>query len=301
MLRVVPANELKIGPEIYSMTRNPRGSCIIVNNAKFDDHSLRFREGSKLDVDRMAGLFRQLHFNVSIASNLSAKETKDLLRGFQKVETQKDAECLVVILMSHGEDGVVYGSDGEKLHLDRDVYQLFDNENCPNLRGKPKLFFIQGSRGCMLDKGIRGLLETSGANEGSDEHSEASSCETSPQDVKSGHVPETASTVEARPEHCLPSSWQERKPTTGCSDMYFAYATRPGYVSLTNTGTGSWFLSAVSEVFSQHACTLSLDGLMRRVSQNVMDRSAYDELKQTPSVTTIGWRKELYFNPGHHA
>ncbi|XP_077551635.1 caspase-2-like [Haemaphysalis longicornis] len=300
MLRVVPANELKIGPEIYSMTRNPRGSCIIVNNAHFDDHSMS-RKGSELDVDRMAALFRQLHFNVSTASNLSAKETKDLLRRFQKAETQKDAECLVVILMSNGKEGVLYGSDGEELHLDRDVYQLFDNENCPNLRGKPKLFFIQGCRGCMWDNGIHGLLETPGANEVSHEHSEARSCEAPPRDDKSCHVPETASTVEERPEHCLPSSWQERKPETGCSDMYIAYATRPGYVSLKNARTGSWFLSAVSEVFSEHACTLSLDGLMRRVCQNVVDRSAHDGSKQTPSVTTIGWRKELYFNPGHHA
>lgn len=229
------------------------------------------------------------------------EETKDLLRDFQKTEIQKDDECLVVILLSHDKEGVLYGSDGEELHLDRDVYQLFDNENCPNLRGKPKLFFIAGSRGCMWDNGIRGLLETSGANEVSDEHSEASSCETPPRDDKSGHVRETTSTVEARPEHCLPSSWQEQKPTTSCSDMYIAYATRDGYGSVKYPNTGSWFLSAVSEVFSQHACTLSLDGLMRKVSQNVMDRSAHDGRKQTPSVTTIGWRKELYFNPGLHA
>lgn len=296
-MRVVPAKQFKRGPEVYSMTRNPRGSCIILNNTDFNEHMGR-REESKLDVDRMEALFRQLHFKVTVASNLSAIRMKEVLSNAAKVECQKDDDCLVVIVMSHGSQDVIYGIDGEELHLDRDVYPLFDNCNCPALVGKPKLFFVQASRGDMCDHGIRDVLETSDALQASSEHSAATSLQPPLLDRNSGDLLQTPDATQAAGEHEAAFSWRPHKPTTSCSDMYIAYATRPGYVALTNKQTGSWFLSAVGKVFSEHACTMSLDGLMRLVCERVMDLWAHDGFKQTPSIKTIGWRKELYFNPG---
>lgn len=296
-MQVVPAKQFKRGPEIYSMTRNPRGSCIILNNTDFEE-CLGRREESELDVHRMEALFHQLHFKVTVASNLSAIRMKEVLSDAAKVECQQDADCLVVILMSHGSKGVIYGTDGEKLHLDRQVYPLFDNHNCPALRGKPKLFFVQASRGDMWDDGIRDELETLDAPKASSENSAATSWHPPLLDSNTGDVLQTADTTQAAGQHHAAFSRRSHKPTTSCSDMYIAYATRPGYVALTNKQTGSWFLSAVYEVFSQHACTRSLDGLMRLVCERVMDRCAHDGGKQTPSINTIGWRKELYFNPG---
>ncbi|KAH9377937.1 hypothetical protein HPB48_023342 [Haemaphysalis longicornis] len=83
--------------------------------------------------------------------------------------------------------------------------------------------------------------------------------------------------------------------------MHIAYATVPGYVALKNARTGSWFLSAVSEVFSEHACVTPLDGLMHLVNEHVMARYAHDGSMQTPSVDKYGMTKDLYFNPGHPA
>ncbi|KAH9378285.1 hypothetical protein HPB48_013513 [Haemaphysalis longicornis] len=78
---------------------------------------------------------------------------KNVLRNVAKQDSQKDAECLVVILMSHGKEGVIYGSDDEVLNLKRHVYEPFNNEKCPALKGKPKLFFVQaccGARAVLL-------------------------------------------------------------------------------------------------------------------------------------------------------
>ncbi|KAH6932594.1 hypothetical protein HPB50_008015 [Hyalomma asiaticum] len=94
------------------------------------------------------------------------------------------------------------------------------------------------------------------------------------------------------------SSRRERMATW--SDMYIAYATIPGYKALKNREIGSWFLSAVYAVFSEHACTMHLEKLMHRVQDNVMSRSSYDGGRQTPSVELQGWRKKLYFNPGFY-
>ncbi|KAH9383233.1 hypothetical protein HPB48_024312 [Haemaphysalis longicornis] len=72
---------------------------------------------------------------------------KDLLRRVSKAESHRFADCLVVILMSHGEERFIYGSDGEKLHLRNDVYRTFNNEECPALKKKPKIFLVQACRG----------------------------------------------------------------------------------------------------------------------------------------------------------
>lgn len=70
------------------------------------------------------------------------------------------------------------------------------------------------------------------------------------------------------------------------------------YGSLKNHVIGSWFLSAVYEVFSEHAGTMHLENLMHCVQDKVLNQSSYDGGKKTCSVVLRGWRKKLYFNPG---
>ncbi|XP_077535220.1 uncharacterized protein LOC144147060 [Haemaphysalis longicornis] len=265
-LQVVPASEITMGPGIYRMTRYPRGTCLIINNVEFISTEDQ-RDGSELDVDRMKDLFTQFLFTVTVGSNLTADEMKKLLRDVSQQESQKDAECLVVILMSHGLEGVIYGSDDEKVHLERDVYERFNNEKCRALQGKPKLFFVQACRGREWDSGT--------------------------DDVR-----ERPDTPQEECQRSAPTSIQPRGRITTVSDIYIAYATISGYVSIRNARTGSWFLSAVGTVFSEHACTMSLNGLMREVHKKVMECSAHDGSKQTPSIYMEGLTKELYFNPG---
>ncbi|KAH6932597.1 hypothetical protein HPB50_008018 [Hyalomma asiaticum] len=131
---------------VYSMIHSPRGMCIIINNHDFGGLAPQ-RDGSELDVLRMKALFEAFHFNCIVRSDLSAQRMKALLSWAAQSKQQQGADCLVVILMSHGKQDLIDGSDGEQLHLVDDVYSLFNNENCPSLQGKPKLFFIQACRG----------------------------------------------------------------------------------------------------------------------------------------------------------
>jgi len=56
-------------------------------------------------------------------------------------EDNSDADCFVCVILSHGEDGVIYGTNGTlKLHS---LIEMFKGDYCPSLAGKPKLFFIQ--------------------------------------------------------------------------------------------------------------------------------------------------------------
>ena len=55
-------------------------------------------------------------------------------------------------MLSHGEMGCVFGSDGEKVRL-RDLTRPFTSGRSPTLTGKPKLFFIQACQGNEYQRG----------------------------------------------------------------------------------------------------------------------------------------------------
>lgn len=58
----------------------------------------------------------------------------------------------MVCVLSHGEKGCFYGTDGVEVSLE-DVTQPFKSRQAPTLAGKPKLFFIQACQGQNLQKG----------------------------------------------------------------------------------------------------------------------------------------------------
>lgn len=55
-------------------------------------------------------------------------------------------------MLSHGQKGCFYGTDGVEVNL-RDVTQPFTSRQAPSLAGKPKLFFIQACQGDHLQTG----------------------------------------------------------------------------------------------------------------------------------------------------
>ena len=49
--------------------------------------------------------------------------------------------CFVFAILSHGDDGCIYGTDGTvKI---KELVDLFRGDICPSLAGKPKIFFFQ--------------------------------------------------------------------------------------------------------------------------------------------------------------
>ena len=69
----------------------------------------------------------------------------ETIRTFVK-EIDPDCNSAVVVLMSHGGTGYIYGTDFEKVDV-KDIQAELDGKKCPNLEGKPKVFFIQACRG----------------------------------------------------------------------------------------------------------------------------------------------------------
>ncbi|XP_077588545.1 caspase-3-like [Stigmatopora nigra] len=128
------------------------GICVIINNKNFEKSTkLSTRDGTDVDAALARKTFSELGYRVIVKKDLSVKEMLNLLRDVSQEDHSKSAS-FVCVLLSHGKEGWIYGTDGvaelEKMSL------FFKGRYCKSLVGKPKLFFIQACRGTALDAGI---------------------------------------------------------------------------------------------------------------------------------------------------
>ncbi|XP_064611809.1 caspase-2-like [Liolophura sinensis] len=138
----------------YPMNRIPRGNAIILNVNEVVGRGPR--KGTDIDRDNMKNLLTQLDFDVQVYNDidgLTAREMVEKLRDFSREESHYDSNCCIIVLLSHGEEGYIFGTDGLKIPMSG-IFAMFDNANAPGLVGKPKIFFVQACRGGALDKGV---------------------------------------------------------------------------------------------------------------------------------------------------
>lgn len=122
-----------------------RGYCTIINNENFV--TFPPRRGSSVDVAALKATFENFNFDVDDRnSNLCAD---DMQKVFEKFRDKKYEcyDCFVCCISSHGDAGVVYGSDEESLNIENDIVRSFTADKCSTFNGKPKLFFIQACQG----------------------------------------------------------------------------------------------------------------------------------------------------------
>ena len=55
---------------------------------------------------------------------------------------KRQSDCFVCTILTHGENGKVYGSDDKPVEVKK-LLDPFKGNNCKSLVGKPKIFFIQ--------------------------------------------------------------------------------------------------------------------------------------------------------------
>lgn len=63
--------------------------------------------------------------------------------GFYLVasEDHTESDCILIALMTHGDDGILYAKDQQ--YKPEKLWSYFTSDQCPTLAGKPKIFFIQ--------------------------------------------------------------------------------------------------------------------------------------------------------------
>ncbi|KAM8838559.1 caspase-8-like isoform 2-T2 [Synchiropus picturatus] len=137
--------------DYYPLNHVPRGPCVIFNNENFTNY-LSKRRGTDKDEDTLKQLFSDLGFSVTVHRDLTASQMRDVL---QELSTQdfSEADALVVLVLSHGENQIVFGSDAERVTL-KELTHPFKSNLVPSLAKKPKLFFIQACQGNDFQTGV---------------------------------------------------------------------------------------------------------------------------------------------------
>ncbi|XP_064566618.1 caspase-3 [Zonotrichia leucophrys gambelii] len=136
----------------YRMDYPEMGECVIINNKNFQPHTrMSSRSGTDADAASIREVFMNLKYKVKINNDLSCENIFKLLKKISEEDHSKRSS-FVCVLLSHGDEGLIYGTDGP-LEL-KALTSLFRGDRCRSLAGKPKLFFIQACRGTELDAGI---------------------------------------------------------------------------------------------------------------------------------------------------
>ena len=132
------------------MSANPRGYAIIVCNYEYPEEK-DFLTSGPTELYIIENLFRDMHFEpiriVNKSHDLILSELKNISRE-RKFLSKHDS--LVIYVYSRGEkDGFLsldsYGKNVEIIKYD-EVIDIFSDQRCYTLIGKPKLFFFNCSR-----------------------------------------------------------------------------------------------------------------------------------------------------------
>ncbi|XP_053367843.1 caspase-7-like [Clarias gariepinus] len=246
----------------YNMDHLKIGKCVIINNKNFHrETGMTVRNGTDRDAGELFKCFKNLGFEVVVHNDQTCDKMRKILENLSK-EDHTNNSCFACILLSHGEEGMIYGTD--MAMPIKNLTSLFRGDMCKSLVGKPKLFFIQACRGSEFDDGVE--------------------------------------TDSGRPDDCLETDANPRYKIPVEADFLLAYSTVPGYYSWRNPGRGSWFVQALCNTLSEFGKQLEILQILTRVNYMVAinfeswsDDPRYSEKKQIPCVVSM-LTKELYFN-----
>lgn len=250
--------------KVYQMKSKPRGFCVIFNNHDFSVARKNFptmkdRKGTNLDEEALSQTFKELHFEVKSYKDNPANDILKVLQLYQSMD-HNDKDCFVCCVLSHGDQGIIYGTDGQKVSI-YDLTSCFTGSRCSSLAGKPKVFFIQACQGDSLQKAIP--IETD--SEPKDSYLETDSSSTK------RYIPDEA-------------------------DFLLGMATVNNYVSYRETTKGSWYIQSLCQSLRER-CPRGDDVLTILTEVNYEVSSKDDRKnngKQMPQPT-FTLRKKLFF------
>eukprot|EP00092_Neocalanus_flemingeri_P031122 GFUD01033805.1.p1 GENE.GFUD01033805.1~~GFUD01033805.1.p1 ORF type:complete len:348 (-),score=91.76 GFUD01033805.1:65-1066(-) len=271
-VQVTKATEYFVDPEkIYNISSNVRGLALILNNEEFPSkEDYKTRTGSQVDVVNLGDLFQQLGFSVVTQQNLTRNNTLKYLIDFASHPAHASADMMVFCMSTHGgEKGKLMSSDCLEIDIEADILRMFTNENCPDLREKPKFFIFQACQGQDSDYGvpIRGM--------------EQIIC----------HTDASSMGMTGAPPSC-----PLRDPTW--EDMLIAYATLPGFVSYRDHVRGTWFIESLCKVLMERSCDTNLRDMLDEVARKLKKYQAENGAKQSFKYDVIHFYKKVFFHPG---
>uniref|UniRef100_A0A7M5V581 Uncharacterized protein n=1 Tax=Clytia hemisphaerica TaxID=252671 RepID=A0A7M5V581_9CNID len=285
--KALKKSEVMDPAHFYQMTSDPRGFCIIINNSFLstvetrDGILLSQRNGTDVDGKAIEKLFGWLQFKVETKENVGRSQMLKILRDYALDDRNVNHDCLVICILSHGYEKGIYCNDGQEMDF-AEMREYFNGKNCPNLNGKPKLFYIQACQGS-------GKAEESHITDGPPSLSLKS-------DPVSPGLQEGATVSASDKEPSPPPS-----SLAHYADFSFFVAATPGTVSYRNA-RGTWFIQELCNVFTENAKTYSLSMLRQKVNSKIAER--FQKLPKSKGVAKMmsdggldTLRKEIRFGP----
>ncbi|XP_017788772.1 PREDICTED: caspase-6-like [Habropoda laboriosa] len=268
--------------ERYPMRRKPRGLVLIITNIHYKYYGQVHRSSAAHDESNLKELFEQMGFQVISYFDLCLKELLEKVKEFSQSKQLRKVDSCFVIISSHGTVNVQYEvteiegvdySPESKLQsytsvLCTDILDCFIAESCPHLAGKPKIFIFQLCRGEKIQKSIKGPRHTT--------------------DTSNFHSS----------NEMINHKIIRKETIRNYEDMLVAHATLPGHVAFRDKITGSWFIQILCEVFMNYAYKTHLEDLLNMVDVRLKIQRTTKEECQTLVVTSIGFNKHCYLNPG---
>ncbi|XP_033724601.1 caspase-2-like [Pecten maximus] len=275
----------------YKMRSKPRGRVLMFNNFVAVAHKveeedglwkekLQMRDGTEKDEQSLRRLFEQLHFDVEVKKDRKVEQMRSDIAEEKAHRFHKDADCFILVFLSHGSTEGIYGTDGNVLTTD-EVKSSLNNKNFGSMTNKPKLIFIQACCADTYDKGAN--VADNMAKDMSDARKSMSALNLN--DPKLENVDEADSKVEKSPSD---------------ADMFIANATTQDNVSFRNTKFGSWFIQALVYIFRNYACQTDLLDMLTLVNKLVSEGRASDRdrnIAVAVSVFESTLRHKLHFFP----
>ncbi|XP_027703679.1 caspase-14-like isoform X1 [Vombatus ursinus] len=194
------------------------------------------RPGAEQDLNMITNWLEECKFECTSCMNPDEKELMEKLREFRDGINgiKDDVSCCLVTLMAHGGKGVIKTVLDERVNLS-DIFGMFNNENCPALQKKPKIFVIQACRGDRRDGGV----------------------------------------VQADDEPMeLDDSEKKRLPTFSDYYIIYP-TQEADHVALRHPKDGSVMIQAIDEVFSQHGKKLHIADFFTQVNNRVVHTDFY--------------------------
>ncbi len=129
------------------MDKYPRGLFLLINNKEFLPASGMEnypRNGTDVDAAALESMFTELGFIVHRYDNVDTYSMRKLMKQ-AAVMDYSNLNCFTCAILTHGEEGVLYATDG-RVDI-REVTGYFREDN---LAGKPKFFIFQACQGRFL-------------------------------------------------------------------------------------------------------------------------------------------------------